>query len=181
MGLFYVLLNRSSLFEVPANAGDFRLLDRAAVNALRALPERSRFMKGLYAWIGFDAVAIPYMPTPRAHGRSHFNIGRLLHMTIDGLAAFTTWPLRMVSALGVPMAFVGFVYGGLLMLSYFLYGNEVSGWTTIVVTLMFFLGVQMISLGIMGEYVARIFEEVKGRPLYLVKRELGQGLVEPRL
>jgi glycosyltransferase involved in cell wall biosynthesis len=174
--VFYNLLNRSARFDVPANAGDFRLLDRAAVDALLALPERNRFMKGLYAWIGFDAVALPYVPKPRAHGRTHFSITRLIHMTIDGLTAFTTWPLRIVSAAGIAMALIGFIYGGYLTIAYFLWGNEVSGWTTIVVTLMFFLGVQMISLGIMGEYVARIFEEVKGRPLYVVKRDLGQGL-----
>jgi glycosyltransferase involved in cell wall biosynthesis len=178
--MFYKLLNRSSRFDVPADAGDFRLLDRCAVDALLALPERNRFMKGLYAWIGFDAVAVPYVPKPRAHGHSHFSITRLAHMTIDGLTSFTTWPLRLVSAVGIAMALIGFLYGGYLVLSYLVYGNEVSGWTTIVVTLMFFLGVQMISLGIMGEYVARIFEEVKGRPLYVVKRELGDGLKVPR-
>ena len=109
--LFYSLLNRSTRFEVPADAGDFRLLDRAAVDALLALPERNRFMKGLYAWIGFDAVALPYLPKPRAHGHSHFSATRLLHMTIDGLTSFTTWPLRLVSAVGVAMALVGFGYG----------------------------------------------------------------------
>lgn len=174
--LFYALLNRSARFDVPADAGDFRLLDRAAVQALLALPERNRFMKGLYAWIGFDAVALPYVPKPRAHGHSAFSIGRLIHMTIDGLTSFTTWPLRLVSAAGIAMALAGFLYGAYLSVAYLVYGNAVSGWTTIVVTLLFFLGVQMISLGILGEYVARIFEEVKGRPLYVVKRDLGQGM-----
>jgi polyisoprenyl-phosphate glycosyltransferase len=178
--LFYTLLNRSSRFDVPADAGDFRLLDRTAVQALLALPERNRFMKGLYAWIGFDAVALPYVPKPRAHGHSHFSLARLLHMTIDGLTSFTTWPLRLAGGIGIAMALVGFLYGTYLILAYFLYGNEVSGWTTIVVSLMFFLGMQMVSMGIMGEYVARIFEEVKARPLYVVKRELGQGLKVPR-
>ena len=178
--LFYTLLNRSHRFQVPADAGDFRLLDRSAVNALLALPERNRFMKGLYAWIGFDAVALPYLPKPRAHGRSKFSVARLLHMTVDGLTSFTTWPLRLVSAAGIAMALGGFLYGTYLTITYFLYGNSVSGWTTIVVSMLFFLGVQMISLGIMGEYVARIFEEVKGRPLYVVKRELGRGLAVPR-
>src|SRR4051794_32682116 len=152
---FYGLLNGFERVQVPAGAGDFRLLDRGAVDALLSLPERNRFMKGLYAWIGFDSVALPYVPKPRAHGHSHFSITRLLHMTIDGLTSFTTWPLRMVSAVGVAMALGGFLYGAYLTLEYWLYGNSVSGWTTIVVTLMFFLGVQMISLGIMGEYVAR--------------------------
>ncbi len=179
--LFYGLINRASRFDVPADAGDFRLLDRAAVDALLALPERNRFMKGLYAWIGFRAVPLPYVPKPRAHGRTQFSIARLLQMTIDGLTSFTTWPLRLASGVGVAMAVAGFIYGTYLMVAYFLWGNTVSGWTTIVVTLLFFLGVQMIFLGIMGEYVARIFEEVKGRPLYVVKRDLGQGLAAPHL
>ncbi len=178
--LFYMLLNGFDRFEVPAGGGDFRLMDRAAVDALLALPERNRFMKGLYAWIGFDAVAVPYVPDARAHGQSHFGLVRLLRLSLDGLTSFTTWPLRAVSVLGILMALVGFGYGGYLTLAYFLYGNEVSGWTTIVVSLMCFLGMQMISLGIIGEYIGRIFEEVKGRPLYVVKRELGQGLKAPR-
>ena len=178
--LFYVLLNRFDRFEVPAGGGDFRLLDRAAVNALLALPERNRFMKGLYAWIGFDAVALPYEPAARAHGNSHFGLLRLLHLSLDGLTSFTTWPLRVVSVIGIAMALAGFTYGAFLTLSYLLYGHEVSGWTTIVVSLMCFLGMQMISLGIMGEYIGRIFEEVKARPLYVVKREMGQGLKAPQ-
>ena len=174
--LFYRLLNRFQRVQVPPGAGDFRLLDRKAVDALLALPERNRFMKGLYAWIGFDAVAVPYQPNPRAHGRSHFSASRLLRLSIDGLTAFTNWPLRIVGAVGTVFALIGFAYGGFVTLDYFLNGNQVSGWTTIVVTLLFFFGVQMIFLGIIGEYLARIFEEVKGRPLFLVKRETGRGL-----
>jgi polyisoprenyl-phosphate glycosyltransferase len=174
--LLYSLINRSERVRVPADAGDFRLLDRAAVDALLALPERNRFMKGLYAWIGFESVPLPYTPAPRAHGTSRFNAASLVHMTVDALTAFTTWPLRVASALGVAMALGGFGYGAYLILSYFLYGSHVSGWTTIVVSLLLFMGVQMICMGIMGEYVARIFLEVKGRPLYVVKRDLGHGL-----
>ena len=162
--------------EVPPDAGDFRLLDRRVVDALRSLPERNRFMKGLYAWVGFDAVAVPYTPDPRAHGRSRFNYLRLLRMSIDGLTAFTTWPLRVVSAIGIVIALLSFVYGSYLTATYLLYGHEVSGWTTIVVSLMLFAGIQMISLGIVGEYIGRVFEEVKARPLYVIKQQLGSGL-----
>jgi len=174
--LFYKLLNQFHRFEVPEGAGDFRLLDRQAVNALLALPERNRFMKGLYAWIGFNAVPLPYMPQPRAHGRTHFSKRSLFRLSIDGLTAFANWPLRIVGALGGVLALASFAYGGYLTLLYMLYGHAISGWTTIVVALMLFSGVQMIFLGIIGEYIARIFEEVKGRPLYLVRREFGQGL-----
>ena len=173
---FYALVNAADRFEVPAGAGDFRLMDRAAVDALLSLPERNRFMKGLYAWVGFDAVAIPYTPTPRAHGRSHFSAMRLIRLSVDGLTAFTTWPLRAVSVAGFVLALLGFLYGGYLTASYLLYGHAVSGWTTIAVSLMLFSGIQMISIGIAGEYIGRIFEEVKARPLFIVKRELGRGL-----
>jgi polyisoprenyl-phosphate glycosyltransferase len=179
--LLYALINRGERVRVPADAGDFRLLDRAAVDALLALPERNRFMKGLYAWIGFESVALPYTPAARANGRSRFGAASLLQMTVDALTAFTTWPLRVASALGMAMTLAGFGYGAYLIGAYLLSGSHVSGWTTIVVGLLLFMGVQMICLGIMGEYVARIFLEVKGRPLYVVKRDLGHGLAAREL
>ncbi|MCG2594498.1 glycosyltransferase family 2 protein [Ramlibacter sp. XY19] len=174
--LFYQLLNRFDKVKVPAGAGDFRLLDRRAVDALLALPERNRFMKGLYAWIGFQSVGLPYMPQPRAHGRSQFSLAKLVGLSIDGLTAFANWPLRIVGALGSALALAAFAYGFWLTLAYMFYGHPISGWTTIVVVMMLFFGMQMIFLGIIGEYVARIFEEVKARPVYLVRREWGRGL-----
>lgn len=176
---FYRLVNLGDRFELPEGAGDFRLLDRAVVDALLALPERNRFMKGLYAWVGFHSVAVPYVPPPRASGRSHFSLWKLFRFSLDGLTGFTTWPLRGVTLVGLLMALFGFGYGGFLSLDYLMFGHPVSGWTTIIVTLLFFIGVQMISLGVIGEYVARIHEEVKGRPLYVVRRALGRGLPEP--
>ena len=177
---FYALVNAADRFQVPAGAGDFRLMDRSVVDALLQLPERNRFMKGLYAWVGFEAVAVPYVPAPRTHGRSHFSALQLIHLSLDGLTAFTTWPLRAVSFIGFTLALLAFGYGGFLTLDYLVNGHGVSGWTTIVVSLMLFSGIQLISLGIVGEYVGRVFEEVKARPLYLVKRELGQGLPQTR-
>lgn len=174
--LFYSLVNGSDRFAVPRDAGDFRLMDRKVVDALMSLPERSRFMKGLYAWVGFRAVALPYTPAPRAEGKSTFNTRRLVRLAIDGLTAFTTWPLRAVSVVGLMLAIPAFAYGAFVAINYLLFGNEVSGWTTIVVSLMFFMGIQMISTGIVGEYIARIYEEVKGRPLYVVRHERGTGL-----
>lgn len=173
---FYALVNAADRFEVPAGAGDFRLMDRQVVDALLRLPERNRFMKGLYSWVGFDAVAVPYMPEARAHGRSHFNPLRLLRLSIDGLTAFTTWPLRAVSAIGFVLALLAFVYGAYLTAHYLIDGHNVSGWTTIVVSLMGFAGIQLISLGILGEYIGRIFEEVKARPLFVIKHQMGRGL-----
>jgi polyisoprenyl-phosphate glycosyltransferase len=177
---FYALVNGSARFEVPAGACDFRLMDRSVVDALLSLPERNRFMKGLYAWVGFKAVAVPYEPEARVHGRSQFSLLQLFHLSLDGLTAFTTWPLRAVSAIGFALALAAFVYGAYLTASYLLYGNNVSGWTTIVVSLMLFAGIQLMSLGIVGEYVGRVFEEVKARPLFVVKREFGRGMKSVR-
>jgi len=177
---FYRLVNAADRFELPPDAGDFRLMDRAAVDALLSLPERNRFMKGLYAWVGFDAVAVPYEPPERTRGRSSFTLRRLAGLALDGLTSFTTWPLRAVSIGGFVLAACGMLYGAYEAANFLLFGNAVPGWTTIVVGMLLFLGVQMISLGIIGEYVGRIFEEVKGRPLFIVKRDLGQGLKDPR-
>jgi glycosyltransferase involved in cell wall biosynthesis len=173
---FYRLINSKSRFHVPPDAGDFRLMDRTVVDALLALPERNRFMKGLYAWVGFKSVAIPYEPAERAVGTTHYNALKLIAFSIDGLTAFTTWPLRLASIAGVVMALFAFIYGIFVMVDFLLYGNAVSGWTTIIVLLLFFVGIQLISLGILGEYIARIFEEVKNRPLFVVRRSLGRGL-----
>ena len=173
---FYVLVNVAGRVKVPADAGDFRLMDRRVVDALLRLPERNRFMKGLYAWVGFDVVRVPYTPEPRACGRSRFGMWRLSRLSIDGLTAFTTWPLRAVSIGGCLLALLGFCYGAYLTASYLIHGHALSGWTTIVVSLLLLSGIQLIAIGIAGEYIGRIFEEVKARPLYIVKRELGQGL-----
>lgn len=173
---FYKLVNAEGRFQVPAGAGDFRLMDRAVVTALAALPERNRFMKGLYAWVGFDALAVPYTPDARQNGSTRFTPWRLIRLSVDGITGFTTWPLRVVSVAGFALATLALLYGAYLSVVYLFYGHDVSGWTTIVVGLMGFSGVQLLSLGVVGEYVARIFEEVKARPVYVVKRSLGHGL-----
>lgn len=177
---FYALVNAADRFEVPPDAGDFRLMDRRVVDALLALPERNRFMKGLYAWVGFSTAEVPYTPAPRAHGHSRFSPWRLIKLALDGLTGFTTWPLRAVSIMGFVLAGLAFAYGAYLTVSYFLYGHDVSGWTTIAVGLMLFSGIQIVSLGVVGEYIGRVFEEVKARPLYIVKRERGHGLKDSR-
>jgi len=176
---FYGLLNAGDRFEVPPGAGDFRIMDRKVVDALMALPERTRFMKGLYAWVGFTTLALPYQPAPRSSGASRFSRWRLLRLSLDGLTAFTTLPLRAVSIAGMLLALAAFVYGAWLTVDYLLFGHPVSGWTTIVVGMMLFSGVQLVSLGIVGEYVGRIFDEVKQRPLYVVKADFGEGLGRP--
>ena len=178
---FYKLLSGSRGVDVPAHAGDFRLMDRSVVDALNALPERTRFMKGLYAWVGFKGEALAYTPDERMHGDSRFGSMRLFRLALDGLTAFTTWPLRLVSLVGVAFAVLALAYAGYLVGDYLLSGNPVSGWTTIVTAVLFFAGVNLISLGVVGEYVARIFDEVKGRPLFVVRQRQGRASrPEPR-
>jgi len=176
--LFYRMLSDSRSVKVPAHAGDFRLMDRRVVRVLNALPERSRFMKGLYAWVGFKTEAIPYTPDDRAHGNSRFSGRQLMKLAFTGITAFTTWPLRMVSMLGCVFAVLSFAYGCYLVVDYWMYGNAVSGWTTIVAALLFFAGINLLSLGVVGEYVGRIFDEVKGRPLYVVREQSGRVFTE---
>ncbi len=175
---FYRLLSSGHRVQVPAHAGDFRLMDRRVVQVLNALPERTRFMKGLYAWVGFKTEALPYTPAERAHGASNFNGRQLFKLAFAGLTAFTTWPLRVVSMIGMSFALLSFVYGCYLVVDFLLYGNPLSGWTTIVAALMFFAGINMLSLGVVGEYVGRIFDEVKGRPLYVVREQRGRVFTE---
>ncbi|MDQ2150619.1 glycosyltransferase family 2 protein [Alcaligenaceae bacterium C4P045] len=172
---FYRLVSGGQRVDVPAHAGDFRLMDRKVVNALNALPERTRFMKGLYAWVGFKTEAFPYTPADRIHGESKFTPVKLIKLAMSGVTAFTTWPLRMLSLVGFMFALVSFGYGAYLVAEYFEYGHQVDGWTTIVCALLFFAGINMVSLGVVGEYVGRIFDEVKGRPLYVVRDRLGRA------
>ncbi|MGB6009419.1 glycosyltransferase family 2 protein [Castellaniella sp.] len=171
--LFYALMRTSDGRTVPPNAGDFRLMDRIVVDALLSLPERDRFMKGLFAWVGFDAEAMPYTPPQRRHGVSRFHPLKLLRFAVDGLTAFTTWPLRLLSLLGACLSLVAFVYGLLIIVTHLLFGDPVRGWATLITTVLFFSGVNLMSLGVVGEYIARIFTEVKGRPVYLLRERAG--------
>ncbi|RTL45608.1 MAG: glycosyltransferase [Burkholderiales bacterium] len=171
--LFYGIVNAAAHQHIPPDAGDFRLLDRRVVQALNALPERNRFMKGLYAWVGFRTEFLPYTPLARSHGRSHFSLSRLLRLAFDGVTAFTNLPLRIWSLIGAVVAFCALGYGAFLVIEHLLYGHPIPGWPTVVVGLMFSSGVQLLSIGILGEYVGRIFDEVKQRPLYLVAHDSG--------
>ena len=176
--LFYRMVNAGSPIPIPRDAGDFRLLDRRVIDALNALPERNRFMKGLYAWVGFDCRFVPYSPAPRAQGRSRFSLRRLARFALTGVTAFSNFPLRLWSGVGASIALIALGYGVYVVADHLIEGNPVPGWPTIVAGLMFFAGVQLLSIGILGEYVGRIFDEVKQRPLYLVREEAGSGADE---
>ena len=176
--LFYRIVNAGSPVPIPADAGDFRLLDRRVVNALLALPERNRFLKGLYAWVGFRTQFVPYTPDARVAGKSSFSMARLLGLALTGLTAFSTLPLRLWGGVGALVALTAIGYGAWIVIEHLLYGNPVPGWPTVVVGLMFFSGVQLLSIGILGEYIGRIFDEVKRRPLYLLRETAGAGRID---
>ncbi|MBA4491730.1 glycosyltransferase family 2 protein [Paracoccus sp. S1E-3] len=165
---FYRFLNTGSEVQIPAGARDFRLMDRKVVDALCALPESNRFMKGLYAWVGFRSLAIPVELAPRGGGNSKFNFARLLHLGMTGLTAFTDWPLRMWTGIGMVLASLSILYGLFLAVRTMIFGHDIAGWSTLAVAIFFFSGIQLVSIGVLGEYLARVFNEVKGRPGYLI-------------
>jgi len=175
-GWFYKLINWGNRVQIPANAGDFRLMDRHVVDALLMLPERNRFMKGLYAWVGFPSEALDYDPLPRIKGQSHFPLGGAFRLALTGTLAFSTVPLRLLTFAGLTLAAVSMAYILVVLYEYFVQGIEVPGYATLVVSIMFFSGIQLLALGIMSEYVGRIYEEVKRRPMFLVRKRWGQGL-----
>lgn len=166
--LFYRMMNMGGRLDIPPNAGDFRLMDRRVVDALLALPERQRFMKGMYAWVGFRSIGIPYTPLPRTAGMTTFNRLNLMRLAWTGLTSFSVLPLRMASLIGLVLSSAAFAYGLFIVLKKLMLGIDVPGWPTVVVSIMFFSGVQLLFIGILGEYLARVYEEVKGRPPYVV-------------
>ncbi|MBP6156872.1 MAG: glycosyltransferase family 2 protein [Polaromonas sp.] len=174
--VFYKLINWRSRVQIPANAGDFRLMDKKVVLALRELPERNRFMKGLYAWVGFNSTAIDYEPLPRADGQSNFGFRGAMSLAMTGLMAFSVTPLRLVSYFGLVLSLASLGYGAWVIFDYFWFGADTPGYATIVVGMMFLSGIQLLSIGVLAEYVGRIYEEVKQRPMYLIGSKIGKGL-----
>jgi polyisoprenyl-phosphate glycosyltransferase len=178
---FYRLFNALVKTDIPNGAGDFRLLDRKAVDAMNRMREASRFNKGLFSWIGFKSIGVPYMVAPReGGGGSRWNVRRLLHFALDGLTSFSTLPLRLSTLLGLTVSAAAFAYAMFFMIKTLVFGVDVPGFPTIVISVMFFSGVQLIVLGIIGEYLGRVYDEVKDRPLYLVAEEIGVSPREPR-
>lgn len=168
---FYKMFETFGETILPQGAGDFRLLDAQAIAALRRMPERARFTKGLYAWIGFKSVGVPFLVENRAHGTSSFSYRRLTRFAFDGLTSFSTLPLKIWTYIGALVSMFAIGMAVTVLVDTLLHGNDVPGYATIVISIMFFSGVQIISLGVLGEYIGRIFAEVKGRPLYLVEED----------
>jgi polyisoprenyl-phosphate glycosyltransferase len=170
---FYRLFARFGETELPEGAGDFRLMDRKTVEAMRAMGEKARFSKGLYAWVGFKSIGIPFEVRERLHGTTRFNYPKLFSFAFDGLSSFSTVPLKVATFLGVVIAVAAMGVGVFFMLRTLFFGTDLPGFPSLIVSIMFFSGIQLVSLGLIGEYVGRIFAEVKRRPLYLVNERLG--------
>ncbi len=165
---FYALINWGARQKIPEDAGDFRLLSPRAAAALRQLPERNRFFKGLASWIGFRQIRVDYEPAARAHGNTSFSPGRLVGLSIEGLTSFSVAPLRFASLLGVVLATIAFLFGLSILWETFTTGKSVPGYPSLVVGLMTIGGVQLIMIGIVGEYIGKILSELKARPIYFV-------------
>ncbi|HWJ74079.1 MAG TPA: glycosyltransferase family 2 protein [Kaistia sp.] len=170
---FHALFRLIAAPRLPRGAVDFLLLDRKAVDAMNRLGERTRFSKGLYAWIGFEHTTIPFAVGGRVAGQSSWNFTRLLGFAVDGLVSFSTIPLKVWSYLGLVISACAMVYALVFLIMTLVSGTDQPGFPSLIVSIMFFSGVQLISLGVLGEYVARIYEEVKRRPLFLVGEEIG--------
>ncbi|MGE5404210.1 MAG: glycosyltransferase family 2 protein [Candidatus Saccharibacteria bacterium] len=164
---FYRFIERISRVPIPQDTGDFRLLSRRAVESLRRLREQHRFMKGLFAWIGYPHKAVPYHRDPRFAGRTKWNYRKLWNLAIEGVTSFSIGPLKVSTYFGFTIALSAFLYASWIILKTILFGEPVRGYPTLMVTVLFFSGIQLIAIGVLGEYIGRIFNETKGRPLYL--------------
>ncbi len=166
---FYSWFNRVSDTEIPANVGDFRLLDRRVVAALRQLPERGRFLKGLFAWVGFPSAAVPFERPPRVAGHSKWNYWRLWNFALEGLVSFSTAPLKVWTYIGGLLALGAVLYGLYILARVLVVGIDVPGYASLIIILLFGTALNLISLGMVGEYISRLFIEAKQRPIYLLE------------
>jgi glycosyltransferase involved in cell wall biosynthesis len=182
--MFYKLINWNTRAAIPEDAGDFRLLSPRAANALRRLPERNRFFKGLASWIGFKQFRVDYEPAERAHGTTSWSSRSLIGLSIEGLTSFSVAPLRMASMLGLTLALIALLFGASILWETMFNGKSVPGYPSLVVGLMVLGGVQLIMIGVMGEYIGKVLSEIKGRPVYFVAEHsvrTAQGLTDHAL
>jgi glycosyltransferase involved in cell wall biosynthesis len=170
---FYSIFNTMSDTDIPHNVGDYRLMDRKVVDIIKQLPEKDRFMKGLYCWPGYRSTSIEYERPSRINGHSKFNFWQLWNFALNGITSFSTLPIRAGIYLGFLIAAFSFVYAFIIISKTLVFGIDVPGYASIMVTVLFLGGIQLFFLGLLGEYVGRIFKEVKNRPLYIVKETIG--------
>lgn len=171
--LFYRIINRYSQTPIQPFGADFRLLDRKVVNSLNTLEERDRFLRGLIGWLGFSAVGVPYQADARVAGTSKYTTRKMIKLAFDGMLSFSAAPLHLVTFLGLVSAFLGFLYGLYSLYVRFFTDSTITGWTSTMIVILFLGGVQLISVGILGEYLIRVYNESKGRPTFIVRRSLG--------
>ena len=167
---FYKVFNGMADNPIPENVGDFRLMDARVVETLRGLPERSRFMKGLFAWVGYSTAEVAYVRPPRTNGTGKFNFWRLWLLALEGLFNFSTAPLRVWGYLGFAVAAIAFLFAIVIIGKTVIFGRDMPGYASLLTIVLFLGGVQLLTLGIIGEYLSRVFAEVKGRPIYIVDR-----------
>lgn len=172
---FYWAFNTMSPVRIPTNVGDFRLVDRRAVEVLRQLPERNRFMKGLFAWVGFNAIGVPYERPQRVTGSSKFNLWRLWNFALDGVVGFSTVPLRASFYGGLAIATVAVLYALFIVARVLIFGIDTPGYASLLIAVLSLGAIQLVSIGIVGEYLGRLFLEVKGRPIYVVENVYEKG------
>lgn len=166
---FYQVINKLSQVSIPPNTGDFRLIDRRVVESIKKMPERQRFMKGIFAWVGYKQTSILFDREPRYQGQTKWNYWKLWNFAIDGITSFSFLPLKVWTYVGLIIALVSLVYASFLILRTIIFGIDVPGYASLMVAVLFLGGIQLLTLGIIGEYIGRVYEEVKGRPLYLVR------------
>lgn len=171
--VFYRFINFISDTPIPKDTGDFRLFDRRVVKELNRIPERTIFMKGLFAWVGFKQVGIEYDRQPRHQGQTKWNYWKLWNFALDGITLFSTFPLRLWSYIGVIVSLLSFGYASFLILRTIIHGKDVQGYASIMVAVLFLGGLQLISLGVIGEYLGRVYAETKRRPLYIINESYG--------
>ncbi|MEM8660785.1 MAG: glycosyltransferase family 2 protein [Pseudomonadota bacterium] len=169
-GGFYTIFNSLTSVPVPANTGDFRLLDRRVADRLREMPERTRFAKGMFAWLGFKSTAVYYDRPKREQGQTSWSYWKLWNFALDGVTSFSTVPLRVWTYIGLAVSVLSFAYASFLVLRTLIMGVDLPGYASLMVVILFLGGIQLISLGVLGEYIGRVFIEVKQRPIYLVDR-----------
>lgn len=170
---FYNLMQILTKMNIVANAGDFRLLDRNVINALNLCKEKVRFMKGLYAWVGYNSIGIPFKVLNRQNGASTYNFTKLTELAIIGITSFSNVPLRVWSFIGLGVSIISFICAMYVITKTMIFGVDIPGYASLMVTVIFFGGIQLFSIGILGEYIARIFNEVKNRPTYIIDKKLG--------
>lgn len=174
-GAFYRVMGRVTSIPIPQDTGDFRLMDRKVVEALQRLPERTRFMKGLFAWVGFKQTYILYDRPQRYKGTTKWNYWRLWNFAVDGITSFSLMPLKVWTYIGLTLSLVAFLYAAYLVLRTIILGIDVPGYASLMVAVLFMGGMQLVTMGVLGEYLGRVYEEVKGRPLYLIRDRYGFG------